>query len=141
RFLVVLGRPGDVLARDDNVRHVARVDRRHELTEREPVVAGLVFRGKVPNEHADDDEHHPEQQALQSRVQTEPPTPLSLKIITACAGFVTRNASSMACPATQTIRSVPSTTSGTRSRSARPTLRSTKKSCSFFHPPSPSGEN
>ena len=90
------------------------VGRRHELAEPDRLVVALELGREVPDQHADDDEHHPEQQALQSRVQAEPPKPLSLKIITACAGSVTRNASSIPCPATHTIRSASSTTSGTR---------------------------
>ena len=87
-----------------------------------------------------DDERHPEQQTLQRRVQAEPPKALSFKIITACAGSVTRNASSIPYPATHTIRSVSSTTSGTASRARRATFRSTKKSCSFFWPANPTAE-
>src|SRR4051812_14100968 len=105
------------------------------------MIAGLVLRGKIPDEYSDDDQHHPEQQALQGRVQTEPPLPLTLKITTLCAGSFTRNVSSIACPATHTILSAPSTTIGTKSRRSRAMRRSTKKSCNFFRPPSPSGRN
>ena len=83
---------------------------------RDLALVRLELGREVPDQHADDDEHHPEQQTLQRRVQAEPPTALSLKISTACEGSVTRNASSIPCPATHTIRSVASTTSGTASR-------------------------
>ena len=132
--LRVLGRARDLLAGDHDTLDVAGVDGRHELTEGELVVAGFVPGGEVPDEHAGHDQHHPEQQALQSRIQHEPPTPLSLKITTACAGSDTRNSQSSACPATQTMRSAASTTIGMRSRSARGTFRSTSKSCSFRCP-------
>ena len=77
---------------------------------------GLKLGRKIPDEHAEDDERHPEQQTLQRRVQAEPPKALSFKISTACAGSVTRKASSIPYPATQTIRSILSTTIGTVSR-------------------------
>src|SRR5258708_34242625 len=101
----------------------------------------LELRREVPDEHADDDEHDPERNTLQTRAQAGPPKALSFKIITPCAGSVTRNASSIPYPATHTIRSDASTTSGTASRCPRATFRSTKKSCSFLVPPSPTGEN
>ena len=67
----------------------------------------------------------------------EPPKALSLKISTACAGSVTRNASSIRVPATQTIRSGFVHDERHRIALGRGTLRSTKKSCSFFRPSEP----
>ena len=40
---------------------ISGVDGLHEFTEGELVVAGLVSGREIPDEHADDDEHHPEQ--------------------------------------------------------------------------------
>ena len=64
------------------------------------------------------------------------PTALSLKISTACAGSVTRNSSSIPYPATHTIRSVSSTTSGTVSRAlrARPSGRRRSPAASCARP-------
>src|SRR5262249_49499800 len=102
------------------------VDRLHELGEGRLALVLLELRREIPDEHAEDDQRHPEQQTLQRRVQAEPPPALNVKISTPCEPSVTRNASSMACPATQTIRSAASTTIGTSSRRSRGTFRSTK---------------
>ena len=52
---------------------------------------------------------------------------------------VTLNSSASACPATHTICPAESTITGVISRSNRSIFASTKKSCSFFRPLSPSG--
>ena len=61
----------------------------------------------------------------------EPPTPLSLKITTACAEPSREILGRLPTPATQTIRSSASTTIGTPIPLALGTLRSTSRSCSF----------
>src|SRR5437667_10883003 len=58
----------DFLTRDRDAGHAARVDPRHELREGDWLIVLLEFRREVPDEHADDDEHDPEQQTLQRRV-------------------------------------------------------------------------
>ena len=58
----------------DDARDLPGVDRRHELAEADRLVALLELRREVPDQHADDDEHHPEHQTLQRRVHAEPPT-------------------------------------------------------------------
>ena len=87
-------------------------------------VIGLVavwnVRGEVPDEHPDDDEHHPEEQALERRVQPAPPdrlTPILSRVTRlSCAG-VTRASAASTWPATQRMRSRRHRrTSGTRSR-------------------------
>src|SRR5581483_3297095 len=134
-----LGVAGDVLAGDRDRGDAPRVGPRHELAELHRLLGVLEARGEIPDEHADDDEHHPEQQTLQGRVQEHLSDNLSLKTTTFCDGSVTRNASSIPCPATHTIRSHSSTTIGTESRSPRTILRSTNSSWSFLRPPSPTG--
>ena len=139
--LVVGVDASDVLTGDDDALDLPGFGRSHEVAEPDLLLVLLQFGRHVPDEDADNDDHHPEQQALQGRIQAEPPQSLSLKIITACAGSRTRNSASAEWPATHTIRSRSSTTNGTASRRSRGTLRSTKKSCSFFRPLSPGGRN
>ena len=103
---------------------LAGVDLLHELAEADLAVALLEIGREIPDQHADDDQHHPEQQTLQRGVH--PRSPLSLKITTARVPSLTRNSSEITCPATHTMRSSRSTTSGIRSRSPRGTRRSTK---------------
>ena len=97
---------------------------------------------KLPDQDPDHDEDHPEQQALEGRIQPRPPNRLAFKSNTPAEGSVTRKSSAIASPTTHTIRPSASTTSGRESRTSRGTLRSTRKSWSFFpRPPSPSGRN
>src|SRR4029077_8217987 len=105
-------------------------------------ILGALERGReLPDQDPDDDEYHPEQQALEGRVQPGPPKCLTFKSITPSEGSVTRKSSATVCPTTHTILSRPSTTSGTVSRSARGTFRSTRKSCRFRPPGAPRGRN
>src|SRR5262249_42695759 len=90
---------------------------------------------ELPDQDPHDDEDHPEQQALEGRIQPRPPNRLAFKNITARDGAVTRKSSATDSPTTHTIRSSESTTSGSESRSSRAILRSTRKSCSFFRRP------
>ena len=85
---------------------------------RDLLVARLELGGEVPDEHADDDEHHPEQQALQGRVQPEPPTSLKSQDYHGLRGVrhPKRPRRSRARPPRRSGRAS-STTSGTRSRS------------------------
>src|SRR5262249_20902299 len=99
-----------------------------ELRKRNLVFAALQRGGEIPDQDPDDDEDHPEQQALEGRVQPGPPNRLTFKSITPCAGSVTRKSSAADSPTTHTILSAPSTTSGILCLSARGILRSTKKS-------------
>ena len=115
------------------------VEELDELAEGNRLVAGLEGRRKVPDEHPDDDEHHPEEQALERRVQPEPPDRLNFKISTLVVRGVTRKSADSATPTAHTMRSSASTTTGTESRISLGILRSTKRSCSFFLPAIPSG--
>src|SRR5262249_42545043 len=132
---------GDLVARDDDRLDLALVQVLEELRELHLSLVALEGRRELPDQDPHHDEDHPEQQALEGRVQPGPPKYLTLKSITPCAGSVTRNSSATACPTTHTIRSRPSTTSGTLSRSVRGTFLSTKKSCSLRAPGAPSGLN
>src|SRR5262249_21393339 len=115
-----------ILSGDGDARHVPGIHPLHELGERRLPLVRLEFRREIPDEHAEHDQRHPEQQTLQGRVQAEPPTALNVKVTTPCERSVTRNASSIAYPATHTMRSGASTTIGTASRRSRGILRSTK---------------
>src|SRR5262249_36004990 len=121
--LVRLRDPVDVLADDLDARDAAGIDPCNEVAEADRPRPTLKPRRDVPNEQADDEEHRPEQQPLERRVHLRPPntartgtcyTCLRVKISTAREAAVTRNASSISCPATHKMRSFSSTTSGTR---------------------------
>src|SRR5581483_851851 len=116
KLLALFRVSGDVLAGDRDGGNLSVVDLAHEIGERPLLIVLLQLGREIPDEHTNDDEHHPEQHVLQRGVQAGPPTGLSLKISTACAGSVTRNWSSIVWPATQTILSRASTTIGTTSR-------------------------
>src|SRR4029079_13165021 len=132
---------GDLVARNGDRLHVLLLDVLEELGERHRVLGALELRRELPDQDPDADQHHPEQQALEGRVQPGPPKCLTFKSITPRDGSVTRKSSATVCPTTHTILSLASTTSGTVSRSPRGTLRSTKKSCNFRAPGAPSGLN
>src|SRR4029078_9985823 len=132
---------GDLVARNGDRLHVLLLDVLEELGERHRVLGALELRRELPDKDPDDDQHHPEQQALEGRVQPGPPKCLTFKSITPRDGSVTRKSSATVCPTSATILSLASTTSGTVSRSPRGTLRSTKKSCNFRAPGAPSGLN
>src|SRR5262249_50482058 len=116
----------DVVAGDGDARHAPGVDPLHELGEARRPLVRLELRREIPDQHAEDDQRHPEQKTLQGRVEAGPPTALNVKSSTACEASVTRKASSIPWPTTHTIRSWSSTTIGTASRSRRATFRSTK---------------
>src|SRR5262245_1651794 len=63
----------DVLAGDDDTADLTTIGRRDKFAERNGFLVVLKLRGKIPDQNAHNDEHHPEQQTLQGRVQTEPP--------------------------------------------------------------------
>src|SRR5262249_10082550 len=130
---------GDLAAGDRDGEHLALLDVLEELREGDLVLAPLERGRKVPDEEPHCDEDHPEQQALEGRVQPTPPKCLTFKSITPRDGSVTRKPSAPDCPTTQTFRSRPSTTSGTVSRWSRRTFRSTRKSCNFRGPGAPRG--
>src|SRR5262245_38984251 len=86
----------DFLTGDRDVTNLSRVGSGNQLTERDRFFVVLELGGKIPDQYPDDHEYDPEHQALQSGVQAEPPpTCVSLKISTCCAGSVTRKASSI----------------------------------------------
>ena len=103
------------------------------------VLGALESCGELPDQDPDDDEDHPEQQALEGRIQPEPPKRLTFKSITPCEGSVTRKSSRHRLPDDPDDPVAPSTTSGSASRSSRGTFRSTRKSCSLRVPGAPSG--
>ena len=89
--------------------------------------------GKLPDQDPDDDEDHPEQQALEGRIQPRPPNRLAFKSNTPVEGV--RDAKILRhrlpddphnpfCRVDDQRQGIP--------RSERGILRSTRKSCSFF---------
>ena len=108
----------------------------------------LEFRGEIPDQHAEDDERHPEQQTFQRRVQAGPP--LRSAELRAChtrlqdyhglrgVRYPKRLVDSVTRRPTRSDRLHRPRAAPHRGR-ARATLRSTKKSCSFFRPSSPTG--
>src|SRR6185503_2413510 len=117
----------------------------HQLQKLREGPRSLGFAGKcvreVPDEDPDYDEDHPEQQALEGRIQPRPPNRLAFKNITPREGSVTRKSSATDSPTTHTILSWASTTRGSESLISLGILRSTRKSCSFFRCPNPRGRN
>ena len=113
-----------------------------EGRERDLLGALGSIRRRNSNQYRDHDEDHPEEQALEGRIQPWPPNRLAFKNITACEASVTRKSSATDSPTTHTILSALSTTRGRESRASRATFRSTRTSWSFFcRPPIPSGPN
>src|SRR5262249_5245125 len=93
--LVDFGEAADVLAGDCDAGDAALIDPLHELGEGRLALVLLEMSGEVPDEHAEDDQRHPEHQTLQGRVHAEPPTALNFKSSTGCEPSVTRKASSI----------------------------------------------
>ncbi len=111
-----------------------------EGRERDLLGTPVQVRGEIPDQYRDNDEDHPEEQALEGRIQPWPPNRLAFKNITACEAPVIRKSSDTDSPTTHTILSALSTTRGRESRSFRATFLSTRRSWSFFsRPPIPSG--
>src|SRR4029079_16928648 len=139
--VAVLVRAGDLVAGDYDAGDVTDFDFLKELGKRNGRRVRSQPRRKLPDQDPHDHEDHPEQQALEGRIQPRPPNRLALKSITPREGSVTRKSSATDCPTTHTILSSPSATSGRESLVSRGILRSTRKSCSFFRPDCPSGRN
>ena len=74
--------PLNLVARNRDAGDLAGFDLGHEGAEADGLLASLESRREVPDEDPDDDEHHPEQQALQSRVHSLPPNGSKLKTTT-----------------------------------------------------------
>ena len=142
-----VGRAGDVLALDLvagdlDFGNFLVGDFLQEGRERDLLGTPIEVRGEIPDQYRDNDEDHPEEQALEGRIQPWPPNRLAFKNITACEAPVTRKSSATDSPTTHTILSALSTTRGRESRSSRATFLSTRTSWSFFsRPPIPSGLN
>src|SRR5262249_39502392 len=78
--LAGLGEAADILSGDRDARDAALIHPLHELGERRLTLVLLEMRREVPDQHAEYDQRHPEQQTLQGRVQAEPPKALNFKI-------------------------------------------------------------
>ncbi len=92
------------------------IDLLQELRQRDRLRTASQLVEKFQIRTADDDEDHPEKQALEGRIQPWPPNRLAFKNITPCDGSVTRKSSATDPPTIHTILPALSTTSGRKSR-------------------------
>src|SRR4029079_7432642 len=78
--------PSNLVARDGDALDLAFVDGLEERRECHRRFRALECRGEIPDQDPHYDEYHPEQQALERRVQPGPPKCLTFKSITPCEG-------------------------------------------------------
>ena len=97
---------GDLVAGDRDAGDLLVLHVLEEVRERHRGLSALEVRRELPDQDPHHDEDHPEQQALEGRVQPTPPKCLTFKSITPCDGSVTRKSSATDWPTTQTIRSL-----------------------------------
>src|SRR5262249_4277732 len=69
-LVVGFGLADDLVADDRDLGDLALVQHFDEPAEQNGAIARMELSRKVPDQHGDDDEHHPEQQALERRIQT-----------------------------------------------------------------------